>query len=230
MPGYTGTSGSNFPQISKNRTFDSWAVELTEYTGGEDRPDIIRKAESTIRATIKRWNDVYWSFNVVTEDIALASPVSGTIGEYDLSSDWKGPLRAQLVDSNSKTRDHITWVEWKEWISNLPDQSSTAGRPTMYTARSVFRLGRIIIDPPKASTLTYPTLRLFYFKRIACPSGNAAVEVPEEVEQAMFDDSVYQFLAKIRSFKEASNAKRDALISRQMVEREYRDYKDYTHG
>ena len=72
------------------------------------------------------------------------------------------------------------------------------------------------------------TLRLFYHRRIEAPSsGSDVLEVPEEIEQAIFDEAVWRFLRKIKTFREARDAQASALISTSLVTVEYRDFEDY---
>jgi hypothetical protein len=229
MSKYTGSAATSFPQTSKNRSLDELKAELAGWVGGKSRDTILSQAQSALFSAIQEFNDVPWSFNLVTEDIVLATEASGTVGEYDLTNDWLIAARAQLVDSNSKTRDRGKWIDWRRWAQVFPDQSSTGSSPTHYTARSVFRVGRVTVDPPlDTSNLTYPTMRLWYYTRIDCPtSGGSKITCPSEVEEAIFQRAVSLLVAKRRSFKESRDATAQAQLRRASVERYYRGWEDY---
>ena len=110
----------------------------------------------------------------------------------------------------------------------FPDQSSTGSIPLLYTAINIHETGQLTVDPVPAATLTYPTLRLFYHRRIEAPSGGGDVlEVPEEVEQAIFDEAIWRFLRKMKTFREAREAQASAIVSRAQLSQEYRDFEDY---
>jgi hypothetical protein len=204
--------------------------EIASFTGGQDRPDVLAQARQAIFEAIRSFNAWAWTFNRVTEDITLSSPNSGTDADYSLSENWRSPLRAQLVDSDGKTREHVEWIQWAIWVTELPDQSTTGSTPLYYTARNIHETGVVTVDPPPATAdLTYPTMRLFYHRRILCPSDNTAINVPTEVEQAIFDEAVWRFLRKKKTFKEARDAKQAALVSKSEIQFEYRDFEDY-HG
>ena len=224
MPGYTGTTAATFPQTSNNRSLDGMVSELAQYSGGEDRADVQDKARASILAAIREFNQVYWAFNLVTQDHTL---VAGT-ANYTLNSQFARQHRAQMVDSNSKTSEEVEWIPWELWASKYPDQSSTGSMPLYYTARNLHETGQITIDPVPAATLTYPTLRIFYFRWIDSPSsGSDKIECPSVVEAAIFDTAIYKFLSKVKGFRESRDAMGSALLSRAAVEREYRAFEDY---
>ncbi len=225
MARYAGATVTNFPQTSKGRVISSMMDELASFTGGKSRPDILDRAREAIFEEIRSFNSWAWTFNRVTEDITLTA--DGATPNYTLAADWRNPLRAQMVDSSSKTRDDVTWIEWGDWVSMFPDQSTTGSMPQFYTARNIHETGLVTVDPVPATTLTYPTLRLYYHRRILCPADNEAINVPTEIEQAIFDGAVWRFLRKVKSFRDAREALGSAILSKAMITQEYRDYGDY---
>jgi len=221
---YSGASVTSFPQTLNNRSLDALKDELASFSGGQTRKDILKRAQEAIFEAVYAFNATPWTFNRVTEDITLVAAQS----EYTLSSNWRNPLRAQMVDSSSKTRDTVEWLPWVSWVSRFPDQSTTGSIPLMYTAFNIHETGQITVDPVPASTLTYPTLRLFYHRRIEVPSNGADIlEVPQEVEQAIFDEAIWRFLRKMKTFREAKDAQVAALLSRSAITFEYADFEDY---
>ena len=228
MPGYKGSTQTSFPQVSDNRSLGALVTELAQYSGGEDRTDIQDKARSSIFAAIRQFNQVYWTFNVLIDDLTLSSPNAVTDADFDLTASFYRQYRAQMVDSSSKTRDRVQWVEWEDWTRDNSDQSTTGSIPLLYTARNIHERGVVTVDPPPASTLTYPTLRLFYFRQIASPSGDGdSIDCPSVVEQARLDLAVFICLSMVRGFREAREARGEALLSRAAVEREYRGHEDF---
>jgi len=226
MPRYAGSSASTFPQTSKNRTLDELEAELADFTGGKLRDDIKDRARRSIFEAVRVFNYTYWTFNLQVQDHTL---VAGT-DTYTMNASFLRQHRAQMVDSSDKTREEVEWIPWELWSSRFPSQNTTGSIPLFYTARNLHETGQIIVDPVPASTLTYPTLRTFYFRQIDCPSnGNDIIECPSRVEQAIMDEAIYRFIRKVRGFRDAREARTDAILSRAAVEREYRAYEDY-HG
>lgn len=227
MPsGYTGSTSSLVEQTSNNRSFDELQEEIASFTGGQDRAKNIQKAGQALREAIRRFNASPWTFNRVTEDLTLVADQA----DYSLSEDFRNPLRAQMVDSSNKTRNSVMWIPWSVWVSKFPDQSTTGSTPLMYTARNIHLTGKVTVDPVPATILTWPTLRLFYHRRIAFPAtGKDIINVPTEVEQAIFEDAVWLYLRKVKTFRDARDAKSEALLSMSAVTFEYADFEDY-HG
>lgn len=227
MARYAGSAAasSNFPQTSKGRVISAMMDELASFTGGKTRTDTLDRAREAIFEEIRSYNAWSWTFNRITEDITLVAAQA----DYSLAANWRNSLRAQMVDSSGNTREDVDWIEWGDWVSTRPDQSTTGSMPLLYTARNIHETGQITVDPVPASSLTYPTLRLFYHRRILCPGDNAVINVPTEVEQAIFDGAIWRFLRKMKTFREAREALAPAILSMQTITQEYRDYGDY-HG
>ena len=226
MTTVVGTTASNYPQTSNNDTVSAILEEIAEYEGGGSRDAIINRARRCLRRATREFNAMVWKFNRITEDITLSAEVSGTVGEYDLAANFYRPLRAQMVDSDDKTRETVEWIEWRDWARYVPDQSTTGSMPLAYTARNIHLVGRVIVDPPPATTLTYPTMRLFYFRRIAFPADNEVFNVPAEFQDALVQRAIFHFISKVRSFREATIAGQSASgIHQQMIE-VYRDWED----
>ena len=226
MATYAGAAASNFPQTSKNRNLDSLKEELASFIDGGARDKNLVKAQQAIFEAIRSFNSWAWKFNRVTEDITLVAATA----DYTLAANWRNPLRAQMVDSSGDTRNDVDWIDWSDWVSGFSDQSTTGSIPLFYTARNIHENGLITVDPVPATTLTYPTLRLFYHRRILCPvNGSTPINAPDEVEQAIFDEAIWRFLRKVKSFRDAREAQGSAILSKALITQEYRDFEDY-HG
>ena len=224
MAEYSGAAASNFPQTTKNRDLDSLKDELASFSDGGSRDKNLVKAQQAIFEAIRSFNSWAWTFNRVTEDITLVASTA----DYSLAANWRNALRAQMVDSSSNTRNDVSWIPWSDWVSAFPDQSTTGSIPLFYTARNVYENGLVTVDPVPASTLTYPTLRLFYHRRILCPvNGSTSINAPTEVEQAIFDEAIWRFLRKVKSFRDAREALGSAILSKALITQEHRDFEDY---
>jgi len=217
-----------FPQDNSNRSLSSMALEIVGFSGGRARADLNDRAKESLRQAVREFNALKWTFNRVVEDITLSEPAADTVGEYDLANDFRNPIRAQLVDADNFTQESLCWIDWREWSYFLADQSTTTSSPQYYTARNIHEVGRLIIDAPAAATLTWPTLRVFYHRRIVNPTADNAVwNVPTEVEEAMFQRATALFLAKVKSFQDARDATLQASILKAQIEFEYRDWEDF---
>jgi hypothetical protein len=230
-----GQDASGFPQTGDNRTRESASIEIAEHHGGSSQADVTERAGKCWDAAVRQMNAFLWKFNLVTEDITLSSPVAAdaTAGivansEYNLSANFKFPFRAILVDSSSKPRDSVQFVNYGEWLAHTPDQSSTTSSPTRYTARNIHQVGRIIVSPPlSTSSLTWPTLRLVYFRPIDLAEGaTSKLAVPVEVDEAIFQLAVANFESKVKGpqFAQAQLVRAHATIA--VVQATWRDYAD----
>lgn len=229
MPTVTVTPSAAYPQSGDNRSKTELIDEITGYSGGTARPDMKQVAGAQLNRAVRHFNNMLWKFNRITEDITLSSPVSATNNaQFSLSNDWKAPLVAILVDSDGDDRDKVQWTDYKIWRRITPFQKTQGNIPIRYTARTIYREGRVFVDPPlDTSNLTYPTMRLEYFKRIALLVNDTDVlDVPIEVEEAILMTAIALYIEKDRNFRDGREARNVARELRAPVEFEYRDWQD----
>lgn len=217
-----GTSAS-LPQTGSGRTRAQITKEIAEHLGGGSQPETQAVAGRCLDDAVRYFNTWPWKFNRVTQDITLVAADF----DYSLNSNFRSPWTAMLLDSNGKTRERVRWIPYTEWTRKYPDQSSTGGKPDFYTALNVHETGLILIDPVPAATITYPTLRLIYHRRIVLPTGDSVkLNVPVEIENAIFSEAVARYVAKRKTFREARDERLIARADRIDLEHEYRDFPD----
>jgi hypothetical protein len=218
-------SPANFPQTGDNRARSDALAELASYVGGESRPEVIVRAGRALDAAVRGFNDVAWRFNRVTEDITLVADTK----TYSLSTNWRNPIRAQVVDSNSLEQITLGWVPYELWIENFWNQESGGPQPQYYTALNIHNAGTVRYEPFPTGTLTHPTVRHTYHKRIAIASGSGdKLNVPVEVDEAIF------MLAKAKLIEQSlppRTSQAAYILARERrfaVEREWRDWPEIT--
>lgn len=221
------TTAATFPQTAGLRTRSQLALEVSRFAGGGNDPERMTLANQHVDQIVRKMNAFPWKFNRVVNDV----PLSGDDDEYTLASDFRSPLRALLVDSSSKERDTVTYVPFEEFVVAFAYKASaSASMPQYYTVRNVHETGKVQIYPPvNTASLTWPTLRIYYHRRIVLASSESAkLNVPQEVEEAILHDAAALNLMSVegatgRTVAMTSLA-RDLYLT---VEREYRDYPDY---
>lgn len=150
-------------------------------------------------------------------------------GFYDLSSDFRNPKHAALLDGDGKERVDIKYVPWEVYASGLSRQT-TSTIPSIYTALNVFRTGKVTLHPRIASTalLTYAYLRVAYNTRIPLLAGDTDVlSVPPEVEEAILTRAAYVMFGSYKSMQDAALLKQDAIELFNYVASIYEDFEDF---
>ena len=219
-------SGSAFPQSATTPTRSETLEELCSYVGGEESTLQQARAGRSYNGAVRAFNDVLWKFNRLVNDITLAAGAT-----FPLTAAFAAPVRACLVDSNDKEVSPVTWVEWGAFVDAKQPDTGTGPAPSAYSCRNVHETGIVNVWPTLGSTLTYPTLRIYYFRRILAVSGpDDRLNVPEEVYQAIFRHALADFLGKAKDG--AGRAAAEWQIAAQMrarVEQVHRDYQDWGH-
>lgn len=220
-------STSAFPQDFGNRTRGEVLTEIASFYGGEDRASILNRAAKAWESAIREYNTWLWTFNRVTIDITLSSPSPAASDTYSLPTDFAAPNRAKLVDANGKERDAVEWVPFDEWLVYVPDRSTTASRPIFYTAQNAHETGLVTIYPRAASSLQWPTLRIYYFRRILIPTdAGERLNVPLEVDEGIFQLAQAKMTHKQKNFAFASAEYDRAVGYRLGLEHRFRDFPD----
>jgi hypothetical protein len=223
----TVVTSLNYPQSGSNRTRSAALAEIASFYGGESRPQIVARAGAAWESAIREYNTWLWRFNRVTANITLASPSPAGSDTYDLATDFAEPNRAKLVDSNSKERDSLSWVPFEEWLIYFPDRSATSSRPCFYTAQNVHETGKVTVYPPPATSLQWPTLRLYYFRRIVVPTGDGErLNTPQEIDEGIFQLAQAKMTHKQKSFADAAQEYARAGDFRLGLEHRFRSFPD----
>jgi hypothetical protein len=219
-----------FPQSQTNRTRDVALIEMTEYFAGANRSDLQGRAARCYDAAVREYNDIPWKFARTTLDIDLATPSPASSDTYDLTIDFRDPLKAFTVDSGGVERNPVVWVPYRRFRDNNPSLGqSVGGMPVYYTAYNVHALGRVQVWPKCIAPLTYPTLRLYCHRRIVFVGGaaTAVLDCPQEVEEAIFDLALAMLTDKEEGFQVAAGRYRRAQARREAVMIEWRDFSHY---
>jgi hypothetical protein len=214
---------SSYPATSGNRSRASAIAEMLAYVGGESAPEAQSRAGRAFDAAVREYNTVAWRFNRLTQDITLSS-TAGT-ADYTLETDFRSPLNATVLDNSGDSVDIVTWVPYERWRGARPDQSGTGSQPELYTVRNEHQTGVVTFDPPTSGTNTHPTVQIDYHRRILVQSGSGSVlNVPLEVDEAIFQLALSKVIAMIIGHKGATDARILAQAIRNDVERLWRDF------
>lgn len=215
---------ASFPASGSNRARNAVISELTEWTGGGNRTEMQVRAGRAWDSAVRQFNAIAWRFNRMQDDITLSS-TSGTT-DYTLNTDFRSPLKAMLLDSSSRlVEGPLIWMPYGQWVASWPDQTGTGNQPELYTVRNEHETGIVTFDPPTSGSNTYPTVRIDYHRRILTQSGDTGVlNVPQEVDEAIFQLALAIFISKVRSYQEARDQFTLAARMRSECERMWRDF------
>lgn len=224
-----------YPETFQNRTRDQATAELVEYVGGVGQTDALARAGKAWDAAVRDFNSVAWRFNIKVQDITLDGAfVSGTgvIGQpdYQLTDKFRSPIRCQMLDAQGLSRTLVNWFPYNEWLVWRRNQLTPGPLPLRYTARNVHETGIVTFDPRPIAPLTYPTARIVYVSWIDLqPTGNGFLDVPPDVDEAVFSLAVAKLISKNKRFgDESEQAFKEAADLRLRVERNHRVYGEIT--
>jgi len=151
------------------------------------------------------------------------------VGVYLLQSDFRNPKSAHLVDDAGQERDPVDYVPYDQFLTCLQQEASWSSTyPDVYTVRNAHETGEVTVYPRQTRPVLYPSLRLVYHRRIQLATGNDdRLNVPVEVDEAIFQLAVAKFLSKLREHKQSVLAFQVAKDIRAQIEREWRDWSEH---
>ena len=230
MPVWVGTSSATTsPATTANRTRSQAVVELCYYVGGDDDADAKTRAGTAWDRAVRDFNSVLWKFNRLSQDYTLPTDFDSS-GEATLPTNFRGAVRLMLCNSDGETVEQIEYRDWRVWTITDPYQVAGGNAVNYYTSRNPHVDQTFIIDPipDQTATFTYPTLRLFYSQRIELAAADDEVlDVPVEVEEAIFSLALAKFISMMKGAKEAGTYESIAFSKRTEVEQVWRDYEDF---
>lgn len=162
------------------RTFGQLKNELARYVKMPTDSEALSVCGDAIVDAIRYYNAKTWKWNITYQDITLVVNTA----DYDLSSQVKEPRYAELLDASGnsvsrlKYQDPRSFLEW-----NFPITAS--GSPDCYTLMNNHATGTLTVNyaPTTDFITSYPTLRLWYYRRIQHPTADSdEIDVPSEAE------------------------------------------------
>ena len=213
-----------------------------------DKPVITRPA--TVNADTTHWalfgtaaNGSYPNGTEIAE-VAIATttiedtrtgnnPAAGTgnlyePGVYPLQTDFRNPIRGSLLDVNGFEKYQISYQPWEQFPSIFEINDSPTTSPIVYTVKNPHLLGKVQFWPRVRIPNNYPVFRLIYSKFIAPALGDSdRLNVPVQVDEAIFKIAVANILSRVRSFEEAKIAFALAAGYRMEIEQYLRDFEDF---
>jgi len=217
------TPPADFPQQNTNRTCGNILTDLLQFTGGTEDADAQEKAKLALQMAVREYNGILWNFNRVTQDITLTAET-----DFTLAAAFRAPLAATLLDSSNENTWTLSWLPWEEFIFQAWDRRGTGSMPLVYTARNVHETGVVTVWPKLTTPLTWPTMRMEYFRRILIPSGvGDTLNVPEEIEEGIVQRALAILIAMTRTYREARDQLQIAAAIKETLKMEYRGYPDF---
>ena len=130
-----------------------------------------------IRRGVDRLNSRTWNWALVYQTITF---VAGT-QEYPLDAQFKQPRNFALRDSAAVDRDRLSYLAWGDFLKEV--QYDASGSPCYYSASNpnLYGVVRLDVSPSSSFVSTYPTGRLWYYRRVAYPvATGTSLDVPSE--------------------------------------------------
>ena len=173
-------SGSFSPSPAARACSDLKA-DVASYVNATNSSRALAKAEDCIRAAVARLNTRKWAWSLVYQDITLVADDA----DYDLAAPFNYPRKAELLNASGKALAYLSYRDPQTFTRENSDRT-TSGTPMAYTIDNPHEYGQIVLDvaPGSGFVTTYPTLRLWYFQKVApCGGSTTSLDVPFEVAE-----------------------------------------------
>lgn len=148
--------------------------------------------------------------------------------DFDLSGDFRNPVRCNLLDPEGRECKSLIYMPWRVYSMDLV-RTSTTSTPTYYTIYNAYRQGKVQFYPRVGQgPQSYPYARVTYNARIAQLHGDTdKLLVPEEVEEALMQVAIIRMQNKYRSVQESVIGLSEVRDLRDAVAAEYQDFEDF---
>ena len=216
----TGDGSADQPVITRPTTVNVDATHWALYASaaGQVFPSGAEISEVAIATTTIE--DVRTGNNPALPTGALYNP-----HEFDLTSNFRSSIAANVIDANGIIRYPLRYIPWSLWTKRVYGSTSTVNLPYYYTVRNVHETGQVIFDPRPSSTTQYPIIRIDYFRRILTQASlGSRLNVPQEVDEAIFQLALAKIQLMVKGAQFAKDFISLGLGIREQVEWQWRDY------
>lgn len=154
-------------------------TQISRIVGGESESEIRNQALDCLNRARIELNHHDWRFMKTTDSPITLSNGTAT---YSLSSAFRKPSYAMLIDAAALPRYDLAYIDDAELSHREPDRSGR-GLPQYYMLRNDYEDGFVSLFPtPDAGTATNYRLVVEYYARIEAFSDTSdPVSLPEEI-------------------------------------------------
>ena len=148
------------------------------YVGMPNDDEALEQALAAIHEAIDNINQRDWNWAAVYEDIVS----DATLVDYPVPSNFKRPFRLVRLDADGLSIGRIPFVPWMSFLNEYSEGQAASGDPCVYTVANVKEYGTISLDcTPSADWVSkYPTLRLWYYRKLQYENQDGAPDWPSE--------------------------------------------------
>ena len=199
------TTAAAFPQTAGNRTCKQIVEDIANYVGGDTSDPQKARIKTAFQSAVRSFNTWAWKFNrIATADTSFVADTT----DYQLPTDFRNPLRCTLIDINGRDVFSLEWRHFKAWVFEMDTTVASSQIPTHYTVKNVHQTGLISFFPRIGTGgFSFPKFRVDYHRRILVPNlDDDLLNVPLEVEEAIYQEGISNAIAMTRSFAEATTA------------------------
>ena len=158
-------------------TLGTLTKAVTGYVGLPTDDEATEVAVACIRRAIDKINMQRWHWAYSYQDIQF---VVGTV-EYGAEPDMKAPRKCTLIDTDNLEAGILRYYPWAEFLERL--SYIGAQDPCEYSLSNLHDVGTITLNGTVSAAWVakYPTMRLWYYRRVLYPSAPSdVVDVPSE--------------------------------------------------
>lgn len=140
--------------------------------------EVLDCAASGIRRAIDRLNTRVWNWALTYSTITFAAGTQ----EYPLDQSFKQPRNFSMRNASGVDMERLQYLPWGMFLKEC--QWGQSGQPNYYSGSNVNAFGvvRLDLSPDTSFVATYPTGRLWYYRRIQYPgAAGTSLDVPSEV-------------------------------------------------
>lgn len=180
-----------------------------------DDDEAIEIAAAGVRRAIDRLNTRKWRWALSYQDITFVAEQQS----YDLNEDFKAPRRFTIFDVNSREQFRLDYKEWTTFADEDLVSISGSGDPYCYSSGNSNDYGTISLNVAPSSTwvATYPTGRIWYFRRVAYPViSSDPILVPSEVGGFLLASAEAFCAARYAPDKESSARVRAEMLLKEL--------------
>ena len=190
---------------SSRRTLGDIKTELARPYNPDDETTLALAGDAW-NSAIRAYNRYNWPWEVLTTDIAVTS---GT-DTYTLPSQFKAPLAASRLDSNSRPWRRLAYQPYESFVNLY--LANSQGIEYSYTLCNTFETGQITFYPVPSSA---DTIRVWYYRATpTIQTDSTPVEAPETAVEAIMDWARYLMV----TYKLADQTERIVISYRQAMQ------------
>jgi hypothetical protein len=183
------TAEDQFPDNTSSRTYGEMVDDCALFIGKSNSNAIRPRIKGAVLNALRKMNRRRWNFTRAFTTLTIKKDTPN----YELNSETRRTYGVTMMreDNANEIEWRLGYIDYRSYLSQYGKTVRLPGRPLIYTHRSLFRNGQIILYPTPKDEMVGRQFRVHYYESIKLPAEESDyLTIPSWLEGYIYWEAI----------------------------------------